>query len=118
MRTPDSEMRDGRELEAKRKEQEKEALRPTIAKGARLRNIQQSSGWQDILAYLDGLKVELAVGALWKPQHRPEIDVVAMGCAFNGGRVEQIDDLKRKLDTWIEQGMVATQQLEKLEGGK
>lgn len=102
-------------------ERSKDGLRSRITRAERLRALVNAPGWQkDMLPYLANLIIELGTGGLWNPNNKAEIDAVALGCAFNGGRVEQINDVTRKLDIWIEQGVDASSELarlNKLEGG-
>ena len=88
-------------------------LRQEASRGERVKALLQSPCWQqDVMPYIQKMCSKLGVGALWKPTDSASVDMVALGCAFNGGRDEGLKDINSKLNIWIEQGEVASKKLE------
>lgn len=94
-------------------EKDEQHLQAETAKGARAREILHSGGWmQDVVPYLLVREAELSKGSSWKPGGPATAELVAMGCAYNGGRQDECLNLRNVLEIWAEQGRVAAEKLE------
>jgi hypothetical protein len=97
-------------------EQEQEFLQ-AIAKGQRAKEILSCPCWKkDIEPYIQGRIIDLSRGSSWRPGGSSTTDLTAMGCAYNGGREDECNNLSNILLIWIKQGEIAAEKLEKERG--
>ena len=92
-----------------------QVLLQEIARGERAKAIRHSAAWcTDIVPYLEKRKGDLSHGSSWKPASGIfNVDAVALGSAYNGGREEECGQLSAQLEIWIEQGRIAAENLAK-----
>lgn len=91
------------------------AAADAVNRARRLTEFLQSDFWiKDFRPYLEQERLDLAETALWKPgRGAADPGAVALGAAFNGGSVDEIDQIFLKLKHWKSDGENAAEMLSK-----
>lgn len=80
--------------------------------GLAMRRFIESTAWTEGMApMLKKQEEELGPGGLWKPGNLPTMEAVGLGCAFNGGRLEQLKVFRQLMNIVLERGEKAVEKL-------
>ena len=89
-------------------------LQRDAARGARALAVVQTDCFKvDLKAYIEKRKIDVSEGSVWRPGCLPEIGAVALGCAYNGGRQDECQNMVNIFEIWVEQGKSAAEKINK-----
>lgn len=83
----------------------------------RIRDLLASPAWkEDLLPYLKSELAGVGRDTTWRPgAGLPQIESIALGCAYQGGKEDALLEVGAKIQSWHDEGLRAKETLEKRE---